>query len=69
MIFHPLGYGRPSLPSYLTSLRPRDERQRWFEDIHTNHAGFDLGSGTILVDQVDEELGSDGELTPGVAEE
>lgn len=40
-----------------------------FEDVHTHHAGLDFGSGTILVDPVEEELGSDSELFPGVSEE
>ena len=40
-----------------------------FEDVDTNHSGRDLGSGTILVDPVEEEQGSDSELFPCVSEE
>jgi hypothetical protein len=40
-----------------------------FEDVHTNHSGLDLGSRTILVDPVEEELGSDSKLFPCVSEE
>src|SRR6266576_1085422 len=66
--------GRDLLPRFQSFLWgvPRRHPKTPAEDYtrgHANHAGFNLGSGTILVDPVEEELGSDGELVPGVAEE
>src|SRR6202041_3105450 len=39
------------------------------EDVDTHHTRLNLRSGAILVDPVKEELGSDGKLFSGVAEE
>ena len=39
------------------------------EDVNTHDARFDPGSWTILVNPIEKELGSGGELSPGVTEE
>ncbi len=40
-----------------------------FEDVHTHQAGLDFGSGTILVDPIEEELGSNSKFFSRVSEE